>query len=131
MANEENLRPIQKGQLSSEEAKERGKNGGIASGIARRQKATMRETLKMMLEDIPIDEENKNKLTNRELATLGLIKGARCGNSTNYRTMLEVIGELTSEGTTTTPTLKIEINDNSKLEKVLYEENRSGEDANK
>jgi hypothetical protein len=130
VANEQNLRPIQKGQLSSEEAKARGRNGGIKSGEARREKATMRETLKMMLEDIPIDEENKNKLTNRELATLGLIKGARCGNSANYKTMLEVIGELTSEATTT-PVLKIEVSDNSKLEKVLYEENRSGEDVNK
>lgn len=123
--NEENLKVP-----TSEEAREYGRKGGIASGIARRQKATMRETLKMMLEDIPIDEENKNKLTNRELATLGLIKGARCGNSANYKTMLEVIGELTSEATTT-PVLKIEVSDNSKLEKVLYEENRSGEDANK
>lgn len=127
--NEENLIPMS--ERTKEEQTKIATMGGKASGEARRQKATMRETLKMMLEDIPIDEENKNKLTNRELATLGLIKGARCGNSTNYRTMLEVIGELTSEGTTSTPTLKIEINDNSKLEKVLYEENRSGEDANK
>lgn len=126
MANEENLKPIQ----TEKEARELGKKGGIASGIARRQKATMRETLKMMLEDIPIDEENKNKLTNRELATLGLIKGARCGNSANYKTMLEVIGELTSEATTT-PVLKIEVNDNSKLEGVMYEENRSGENDDK
>ncbi len=125
MANEQNLRPGEY-KLSLEEAKK----GGINSGKARRQKATMRETLKMMLEDIPLDEDNKNKLTNRELATLGLIKGARCGNSANYKTMLEVIGELTSEATTT-PVLKIEVSDNSKLEKVLYEENRSGEDANK
>lgn len=125
MANEQNLKPGEY-KLSVEEAKK----GGINSGIARRQKATMRETLKMMLEDIPIDEENKNKLTNRELATLGLIKGARCGNSANYKTMLEVIGELTSEATAT-PVLKIEVSDNSKLEGVMYEENRSGEDANK
>ena len=126
MANEQNLRPGEY-KLSLEEAKK----GGINSGKARRQKATMRETLKMMLEDIPLDEDNKNKLTNRELATLGLIKGARCGNSINYRTIMETIGELAEGNNTTTPTLKIEISDNSKLEKVLYEENRSGEDANK
>lgn len=129
MANEQNLIPFTSDQ-DREEAKKNGRKGGIASGEARRQKATMRETLKMMLEDIPIDEENKNKLTNRELATLGLIKGARCGNSANYKTMLEVIGELTSEATTT-PILKIEVNDNSKLEGVMYEENRSGENDDK
>ena len=126
--NKENLIPMS--ERTKEEQTKIATMGGKASGEARRQKATMRETLKMMLEDIPIDEENKNKLTNRELATLGLIKGARCGNSANYKTMLEVIGELTSEATTT-PVLKIEVSDNSKLEKVLYEENRSGEDANK
>ena len=123
MANEQNLKPIQKGELTSEEAKKRGSNGGIASGEARRKKATMRETLKMMLEDIPIDEENKEKLTNRELATLGLLKGARLGNSSNYKTILETLGELIVEENTS-PTLKIELVDNSKLEKTLYEENK-------
>lgn len=119
MANEQNLRPGEY-KLSVEEAKK----GGIASGEARRKKATMRETLKKMLEDIPIDEENKDKLTNGELATLGLIKGARCGNSTNYRTILETIGELVEGTSLSTPTVKIEISDNSSLEKTLYETNQ-------
>ena len=127
--NKENLIPLNT--RTKEEQREIAIQGGKASGEARRHKATMRETLKMMLEDIPLDEDNKNKLTNRELATLGLIKGARCGNSINYRTIMETIGELVEGNNTTTPTLKIEVSDNSKLEKVLYEENRSGEDANK
>ena len=124
MANEQNLKPRE---LTTEEATIMGRKGGIASGEARRQKATMRETLKMMLEDIPIDDDNKLKLTNGQLATLGLINGARCGNANNYKTILETIGELVNAEPTTTPTIKIEINDNSNLEKVLYEENRHNE----
>ena len=103
-------------------------NGGKRSGEVRREKATMREILKLMLEDIPIDEDNKQKLTNKELATLGLIKGARCGNSNNYRTILETIGELAEGTSLSTPTVKIEISDNSNLEKTLYEENRLDKD---
>lgn len=125
MANEQNLRPGEY-KLTLEEQKK----GGIASGIARKQKATMRETLKMMLEDIPIDKENKNKLTNKQLATLGLINGARLGNANNYKTILEAIGEIANGESTTTPTIKIEINDNSKLEGAMYEENRHNEDDN-
>lgn len=120
MANEQNLKPGEY-KLTLEEQKK----GGIASGEARRKKKTMRETLRLMLEDIPIDDENKDKLTNRELATLGLIKGARCGNATNYRTMLETLGGILGDSTGNTPTVKIELVDNSKLEKTLYEENKS------
>ena len=50
----------------------------------------MKETLEMLL-----DEKNKKSgKTYRELATLGLIQGAVKGNGNNYRTILEVLGEL-------------------------------------
>ena len=120
MANVENLKPGEY-KLSQEEAKK----GGINSGKARREKKTMKQVLEMMLNDIPIDEENKNKLTNQQLATLGLIKGARQGNASNYKTILETLGEIVDgETSTATPTLKVEIVDNSNLEKTLYETNR-------
>lgn len=87
MANEQNLKPVR----NEKEARELGKKGGIASGIARREKATMRKTLEMLLET----ENKKNGKTYKELATLGLLKGAISGNANNYRTILEVLGELT------------------------------------
>lgn len=65
------------------------KMGGIASGKARREKATMKATLEKLL-----DEKNKKGITYRDLATLGLIQGAIKGNANNYRTILETIGEL-------------------------------------
>ena len=84
MANEQNLRPGEY-KLTLEEQK----MGGIASGKARREKATMRKTLEMLL-----DTKSKNGKTYKELATLGLLKGAINGNANNYRTILEVLGEL-------------------------------------
>jgi hypothetical protein len=120
MANVENLRPGEY-KLSQEEAKK----GGINSGKARREKKTMKQVLEMMLNEIPIDEDNKNKLTNQQLATLGLIKGARQGNATNYRTILETLGELVEGESTATPTLKLEIVDNSNLEKTLWGANKN------
>lgn len=47
----ENLKPVQ----SKEEASERGRKGGIASGEARRRKKSMKETLELLL-SLPLEE---------------------------------------------------------------------------
>lgn len=125
MANkgQENLIPMS--ERTKEEVREIATKGGINSGESRRLKRTMKEVLQAMLNEVPIDEENKNKLTNQQLATLGLIKGARQGNASNYKTILETLGEIVDgETSAATPTLKVEIVDNSNLEKTLYETNR-------
>lgn len=119
MAGVENLKPVQ----STEEARELGRKGGIASGEARRKKKSMRETLEILLE-----METKSGRTNREEITIGLINGAKKGNATNYRTVLETLGELTPEENTTTPIVEINVVDNSNLEKIMYEENRHNKD---
>ena len=64
---------------SGEKAVECGRKGGIASGEAKRKKATMLSVLEKTL-----DEKDAKGLTYRELATLGLIKGAMNGYSKNY-----------------------------------------------
>ena len=110
MANEQNLKPVQ----SKEEARERGRNGGIRSGEVRREKATMIATLKKLLE-----EKNNKGLTYRELTTLGLIKGAIDGKADNYKTIVQLLGEL-QESNNETPSVEIKIVDNSNLEKVMY-----------
>lgn len=84
----DNLKPFTSDQ-NREEAKKNGKKGGVASGEARRKKATMISVLEKMLDDVPT-KDNEGGLTNRELATLGLIKGARQGYSKNY----EIIQDL-------------------------------------
>lgn len=88
MANEQNLIP--NSQRSPEELREMTRKGGIRSGEVRREKATMKKALEMLL-----DEQNKKSgKTYRELATLGLIQGAIKGKSENYRLILELLGEL-------------------------------------
>ena len=47
--NEVNLKPIKKGELSKEEAKKRGRNGGIKSGEARREKKLFKEAIEKQL----------------------------------------------------------------------------------
>lgn len=75
--------------LTAEEQQKIARQGGIASGKARREKATMKATLELLL-----NEKSQNGKTYRELATLGLIRGAIKGNAQNYRAILETLGEL-------------------------------------
>lgn len=89
--------------------------GGIASGKARQEKATMKKTLEMLL-----NEKNKKGKTYRELSTLGLIKGAIDGKAENYKIMLQLLGELVETQPNNTPELKIEIVNNEELEKEMY-----------
>ena len=130
MANKlDNLMPIEKvnSNRTREQHSEDSRQGGIASGKARREKATMKQTLEMLL-----NETNSKGKTYKELATLGLLKGAINGNASNYRTILETLGELNSLGEAeSTPTIKIEVSDNSKLEGVMYEANRPSSNDDK
>lgn len=89
MANEQNL--ISLATRPERERKEIARKGQIASTKAKKEKKTMRQTLEYLLE-----EKGKQGKTYRELATLGLIKGAVNGNSQNYKTILEITGELNS-----------------------------------
>jgi hypothetical protein len=84
---QENLIPMN--ERSEDEVRELGQKGGIRSGEVRREKATMKATLEMLL-----NETYKNGKTYRELATLGLLKGAINGNAQNYKTIVEMLGEL-------------------------------------
>ena len=51
MANEQNLKPIKKGELTKEEAKKRGSNGGKKSVEVRRQKKMFRELVEELLNE--------------------------------------------------------------------------------
>jgi hypothetical protein len=104
----DNLIPFNK--LTEEEQKEMARKGGIRSGEVRKEKATMRKTLEMLL-----NEKNNKGKTYRELSTLGLIKGAVDGKAENYKIILELLGELEHE-ISATPELKIEIVNNENLE---------------
>lgn len=127
MANNENL--VSLATRTQQERTEIAKKGQIASTKVKREKKTMRETLREMLEEVADIEGNDKGLTYKQLATLGLIKGSIQGNNANYKTIMETIGEVEMENTT--PTVKIEISDNSKLEGVMYETNRPSSNDDK
>ena len=112
--------------------------GGIASGEARKQKRTFKEAVQWLVNsDIKIkDGKIKNLfkengidisgLNPTQLATLGCWAGAIYGNANNFKTLMEVNGELIEENPTYNPSIEEveEIVDNSNLEKVLYEANK-------
>ena len=114
------VKDMEKYQFTSEqsrsEAVKNGQKGGIASGKARQEKATMKKTLEMLL-----NEKNNKGKTYRELSTLGLIKGAVDGKAENYKIMLQLLGELVEVQPNNTPELKIEIVNNEELEKEMYD----------
>ena len=115
MAKEDNLIPFTSEQ-SREEAKINGKKGGIRSGEVRREKATFKKTLEMLL-----DEKNSKGKTYRELITLGQIKSAIDGKAENFKAILALMGEM-EEQQAETPTVNINIVDNSNLEGVMYDQ---------
>ena len=103
---QENLIPFN--ERTEEEQRKIARQGGIASGKARQEKATMKKTLEMLL-----NETNNKGKTYRELSTLGLIKGAIDGKAENYKIIIQLLGELQEEQVMT-PELKIEIVNNEK-----------------
>lgn len=79
MAGKENLRPVS----SKEEARERGRKGGLASGEARRKRKTLKEELLLMLSD---GETQKS-------VTLALIEKAMSGDTKAFEVIRDTIGE--------------------------------------
>ena len=88
--NSQNL--ISLAERSEEERKKIARMGAQASIEVRRENKAMKKMLEACLE-----MKNNKGLTYRQLATMGLINGAIKGNANNYKTILEVLGELKPE----------------------------------
>lgn len=95
MPNIDNLIPFT--EMTPSQHRELSIKGQKASTEAKRKKKTMKEVLAKMLDEV--NPGSKTGLTNRELATLGLIKGATLGNSRNYQVIMALTGELEKEKT--------------------------------
>ena len=91
MAGKENLRPVS----SKEEARERGRKGGLASGEARRKRKSLKEELLLMLED---EEVQKS-------VAVALIQEAQNGNVKAFGMLRDTIGEAPVEKVQTTQTV--------------------------
>lgn len=79
MANNDNLVPVKDG----EEAKIRGRNGGIKSGIAKRARKTLKEELLLLLSSGNIQEK----------MSLAIIQEALNGNVKAFESIRDTIGE--------------------------------------
>ena len=79
MAGKENLRPVS----SKDEARERGRKGGLASGEARRKRKTLKEELLLMLADGETQQS----------VTLALIEKAMSGDTKAFEVIRDTIGE--------------------------------------
>ena len=81
----QDLKPVR----TKEEAKKRGKNGGIASGAARRHKRSLRERLLILLSE-PAESGDGD---NADAMTAALVKRALSGDIPAYIAVRDSIGE--------------------------------------
>lgn len=107
MANEQNLRPIRKGELSKDEAKRRGSLGGKKSGEARRAKKTMREMLDYLLEKELENKKTGEKVTYREAMLTAMVKKAIEGDVKACQFVRDTSGELPTQVTELTGDLNM------------------------
>ena len=96
MANEQNLKPVR----TKSEARERGRNGGKASGEARRRKADFRKTLNMLLtaeidskEWKPVLEALGVECTLESALNMAMIKEGLAGNVKAYEAIAKYAGQ--------------------------------------
>lgn len=88
MPNPENIKPVR----STTEARKRGRNGGIASGKARRKKKLLKECLDELLER---EWENKQgeKNTGAEAISLTLFRKALAGDMKAFELVRDTAGQ--------------------------------------
>ena len=99
MATIENLKPIQ----SEEEAREKGRKGGIASGKARAERKALKEELLLLLSE----GDTQKKIS------LSLIQQALDGNTKAFEVIRDTIGEK--------PVEKVDMNANISYEEAIKE----------
>lgn len=122
MVAKEDIVKYQFNNRTPEEQHEIAVSGGIASGEARREKATMKKRLEELLNST----NGKGQLYG-DLVHLGLIANAinknKGGNPEAYKTIAKLLGEMDNiDNVRETPDIEIRIVDNSNLEKVMYDE---------
>ena len=94
--------------LTSEQLRERASKAGKASVEAKRRKKTMREALEMMLYDVELDEQTKERLraqgitdkkdfNHQTVITRSLIAKAESGDVQAYHAICSMIGEKPAE----------------------------------
>ncbi len=106
MPNEQNLVPMD--QRTKEEARELGREGGRASGIARRRKRSLREAADLYLSLPVADRKSWNKISrggvdpedidNQMAMIIGLTQQAMKGDAKAAKVIVDLIGEAPNNG---------------------------------
>lgn len=102
MANEQNLRPFKKGEVSSETAKRNGSKGGKATAQKLKLQATLSEIAKNWAEQ-PVSEKNKEALralgieetnyTQKATLLIPIMREVRDGNMKATQMLVELLSE--------------------------------------
>lgn len=129
----ENLKPIKKGELTSEEAKKRGSNGGKKSAKVRKQKNLFKEIfielLSYDIEKFTTNEELLEKLAEinplfahkidvKTVISAQVLKKAINGDLAAFSMLIEQIGENPAQKVEQTNT-NIEVNDPKLINNVI------------
>ena len=124
--NEQNLIP--NSMRSPNEVRENGRKGGIASGKARKDNRTFRETLQALLQLADKDKEGKplispvtgKAMSIRENIVIQTISKARKGDLRAVNTILDVLGERVFEvNNNVNGSLKMQADDNRSPEEII------------
>ena len=101
MPNEKNLIPMD--QRSKSEARELGRNGGIASGVSRRRKRSLKEAADLYLSLPVADRRTWNKIARRGVdpddidnqmaMIIGLTIAATAGDAKAAKVIVDLLGE--------------------------------------
>ena len=94
MPNEKNLIPMD--QRSKSEARELGRNGGIASGVSRRRKRSLKEAADLYL-SLPVSDRRVwNKIARKGVDPediIGLTMAATAGDAKAAKVIVDLLGE--------------------------------------
>ena len=101
MPNEKNLIPMD--QRSKSEARELGRNGGIASGVSRRRKRSLKEAADLYL-SLPVSDRrgwnkiarkgvNPEDIDNQMAMIIGLTMAATAGDAKAAKVIVDLLGE--------------------------------------
>lgn len=112
----DNLKPV----TSSDEAKKRGRNGGIKSGQTRRARKQARECMELILKSKPAKEDHINILSSmgikaKDQQNIMLLmaslffKGVSTGDSNVIKTILEISGDLDQQQEMQAPQINITV----------------------
>ena len=77
---------------STEEARERGRKGGVASGQARREKASLREAVKAALDVVMKGEDGKDVSAREAIVAAQMLKALN-GDSKAFEVIRDTAGE--------------------------------------